>query len=124
MAKKFRSVDTSKEFFEKRILTLIFFESTDDFEILSIINWLSLKKSTGAIDIPATLIKEAKYTICSHLTRIFNFALENVTYPVFKNCESSSNTQRRAKADLLNYTPISILSPFDKILETIIKNRL
>ena len=81
VAKKFRSVNASKKFFRKRILTSIFFEPKDVYETLSIINRLSLKKSTGAIDIPVTLIKEAKYIICSHLTRIFNSALENGNYP-------------------------------------------
>ena len=37
MSKKYRLINTSKEFFGKRILTSIFFEPTDDYEILSII---------------------------------------------------------------------------------------
>ena len=43
MAKKFRSVNTSKEFFGLRILTSIFSEPADDYKILSIVNRLSSK---------------------------------------------------------------------------------
>ena len=125
MVKKFRSVITCKVFFGKRILTSIFFEPMDDYEILSIINRLSSKKSTGAIEILVTTNKEAKCFIGSHLSSIFHFALENSPSLNFiKIAKRVPMHKGRPKADLLNYRLLSILSRLNKILKTLIKNRL
>ena len=63
---------SNKNFFYQRVSSSIFFEPTDEYEINTIINNLNAMKPPGFVNIPNRLIKDSKYIISPHLTRILN----------------------------------------------------
>src|SRR6218665_4132835 len=77
--------------------------------------------SKGYDDIPIVVIKQCSVDVSSILSDIFNFSLTQGIFPVqlkiakvipiFKSGDKSKDS---------NYHPISILSPFSKILENIL----
>ena len=98
---------------------------TDKFEIVEITAGLNIHKSPGHIDIPVILFKEAKFLIARFLARSFNDCLETGNYPdILKIAKVIPLHKGGSKLDLGNYRPISILSPINKIVETILLKRL
>ena len=55
----------------KRLLHSVLLNPTDEYEIFGIILYLNARKAMGYFDIPATLIKQAKYLIAPLLTKFF-----------------------------------------------------
>ena len=51
------------QFFGKRQVSSIYLRPTDAFEVIEIISGLNKRKSSGYINIPVLLIKEAKFLI-------------------------------------------------------------
>ena len=99
-------------------------EATDEYEINAIIDNLSAMKPPGFVSIPTRLIKDAKYKISPHFTRIINASLVSGKYPdLLKVARVTPLRKGGPKSELTNYTPISVLSRFNKIFETVIKNR-
>ena len=103
----------------------IILRPTDEFEIAETIAGMNINKSPGHIDIPVILIKEAKFLIARFLARSFNECLETGNYPdILKNAKVIPLHKGGSKLDLGNYRLISILSPINKIFETILLKRL
>ena len=83
-----------------------------------------MMKPPGFVSIPTRLIKDAKCIISPHLTRIINASLISGKYPdLLKVAKVTPLHKGGPKSELTNYRPISVLSPFNKIFETVIKNR-
>ena len=98
---------------------------TTSIEIEQEISRLNIKKSTGPYSIPTIVLKSLKSVLSKPLEIIFNstfttgivpnsLKMANVV-PVFKN---------GLQTNLTNYRPISLLSNFNKLLETIMHKRL
>ena len=98
---------------------------TDEIEIVKINAGLNLHKSPGHIDIPVILSKEGKFLIARFLARSVNDCLETGNYPdILKIAKVISLHKGGSKLDLSNYRPISILTPTNKVFETILLKRL
>ena len=92
---------------------------------MGITNNLNANKSPGHDELPILLIKESKYAICSYLTKTINKCLLIGHYPdILKIAKVTPIFKRGQRNDPSNYRPISVLSPFNKIFELVIKNRL
>ena len=92
---------------------------------MEIITGLDINKSPGYIDIPVILIKESKFLISHYLATSFNECIETGTYPdILKIAKVVPLHKGGYQMDLGNYKPISILSPFNKIFEIILHERL
>ena len=92
------------------------------YEVTDIIITLNPHKSPGIDDIPTKLIKAAKYVLSPYLSKLINYCLENGRY--FDELKIACVTPLHkggSKFDLQNYRPISVLTSFNKIFETIIK---
>ena len=103
----------------------IILRPTDKFEIVETTAGLNIHISPGYIDIPVILFKEPKFLIARFLARSFNDCLETGNYPdILKIAKVIPLHKGGSKLDLGNYRPISILSPINKIVETILLKRL
>ena len=72
---------TYPKFLGKRNLSSIVIQPTDEYKVIQTISSLNNRKSPGSIDIPISLIKEAKFVIAGYLTNSFNECLELGIYP-------------------------------------------
>ena len=112
-------------FLGKRNLSSIVLQPTDAYEIVEIISSLNDHKSPGYLDIPIRIIKEAKFLIAEYLADSFNESLVSGIYPdVLKIAQVVPLHKGGSTLELGNYRPISILSPINKIFETILHKRL
>ena len=113
------------QFLGKRQVSSIYLRPTDALEVIEIISGLNKRKSSGYIYNPGLLIKEAKFLIGRQLANIFNECLKSGSYPdILKIAKVVPLYKGGSKLDLNNYRPISILSPINKIFETILHKRL
>ena len=69
------------QFLGKRQVSSIYPRPTDAFEVIEIISGLNKRKSSGYVDIPVLLTKEAKFLIGRQLANIFNECLRSGSYP-------------------------------------------
>ena len=98
---------------------------SDKFEIVETIAGLNIHKSPDHIDNSVILIKKAKFLIARFLASKFNHCLETGNYTdIFKIMKVIPLHKEGSKLDLGNYRPISILSPINKMFETILLKRL
>lgn len=88
------------------------------FKVKSYIKKLDTNKSTKS-DCPSIkLIKQSSDVIAPYLTLIFNKCILEGTFPnSLKHAEVVPIYKKGCKSQISNYRPISILSPFSKILE-------
>ena len=93
-------------------------------ETIQVIN--ALKNKEGHMDeIPVHIIKQNKDLFALPLTILFNQSVESGTFPErFKLAKIIPIHKTGCKSVLSNYRPISILSTFSKIFETLMKNQL
>jgi len=102
-----------------------FINPTSPEEIHSLICSLDSNKSPGPFGIPIKLIKMAAPYICDPLCNIFNGSFSTGIVPDdLKLSKIIPLYKNESIYDLNNYRPISILSPFSKILEKIMYTRL
>ena len=112
-------------FLGKRNMSSIVLQPTDAYEIIEIISSLNDHKSPGFLDIPIRIIKEAKFVIAEYLAGSFNESLVSGIYSdVLKIAQVIPLHKGGSTLELGNYRPISILSPINKIFETILHKRL
>ena len=92
--------------------------------MLGIINKLE-NKSTGPQSIPIKLLKLIPDLILVPLCRIISMSFSTSIYPdTLKICKIIPIHKGGLSTDVNNYRPISLLSIFDKIIETIMHERL
>ena len=115
-----------KRFLGKRHPSSIVLHATNEHEVIESIAGLNSHKSSGYIDIPTKLTKEPKFLIARPLATAFNHCLETDVYPdILKIAKVIPLRKKGPKHEVGNYRPISIiLSPFNKIFETILHKRL
>ena len=115
----------TKRFFGKRVLNSLYLEPTDVYEVTDITSSLNPDKSTGVDGIPTQLIKAAKHVLSPYLLKLINYCLKTGRYfDELKIARVTPLHKGGSKSDLQNYRPISVLTLFNKIFETIIKKRL
>ena len=86
---------------------------------------LKQNKSPGHDLIGSKVIKLCSEIFASNLSKIYNWGIENGTYPEeLKIAKVIALYKKGVKYDPYNYRPISLLSLFDKILEKILCRRL
>ena len=93
------------------------FVGTNTVEISKMIN--DLKEKTGGVDgINAKTIKTiAPYRVTS-LQHIFNLSIEHAIWPdSLKSAEAVPIHKAKAKSDISNYRPISLISTYQKFLK-------
>ena len=84
-----------------------------------------LDRHKAIIDIPNYLTKIASNLLSTPLTNLFNESIESGIVPdVFKISKVTPVFKTGAMTDPGNYRPISVLSPFAKILERLVYNQL
>ena len=103
-------------------------------KMLKIIENIDSKKATKQGDIPVRIMKENKFTFSKVLSEIFNFYIDNNTFPNrLKEADIKPVCKKDKPFDKTNYRPISILlvlsKPFercfyDQIYEYIIKTSM
>ena len=122
---KFWIKATSQSFYRKRVSHSIYFEPFNDEEMVNIIKYLNPNKASGYDDIPPKLIKAAALSLSPFLSSIFNSCLESRLYlDDLKIVQVTVLHEGGSKSAMKNYPPISILSVFNNICETIIMRRL
>ena len=84
---------------------------------------LNPHKSSGVDDIPTKLIKAAKHVLSPYLSKLINYCLKNGRYfDELKIARATPLHKGGSKSDLQNYRSTSVLTSFNKVFETIIKN--
>ena len=92
--------------------------------MIEIISGLNSLKSSGYIEIPIALFKESKFLIARHLALACNDCLSTGTYPNnLKIAKVIPLHKGSSKLELGNHRPISILSPVNKVFETLLHRR-
>ena len=116
---------TSQSFYGKRVSHSIYFEPTNDEDVVNIKKDLNPNKALGYDDIPTKLIKAAAHSLSPFLSSIFNSCLESGHYPDgLKIARITPLHKGGFKSETKIYRPVSILSVFNKLFETISKRRL
>lgn len=108
-----------------RLENSLYLRQTCEDEIINIIKNLKNKKAPGYDNISSDIIKIISGDISKPLTFLINYCIESGCFPdclkvgVIKPLYKGGD-----KEHIGNYRPISILSVFSKIFETVIKKRL
>ena len=98
---------------------------TTKFEIENEIDKLNDNKATGPFSIPTKLLKIIKLLISEPLDYIFNISFATGIVPdKLKMAGVIPIYKKGLRTEISNYRPISLLSIFNKILESIVYNRL
>ena len=97
---------------------------TTKYEIEKLINGLENKTSSGYDHISNILLKKLKESLLTPLEIIFNASISESVFPhLMKNADVIPLYKSKARYDVNNYRPISLLSTLSKILEKIIHTR-
>ena len=96
--------------------------STDEFEVLKLLNGLDSNKSTGPDKIPVKLLKMTALIIAKPLSILFNKSLASGIFPsTFKEAQIKPIFKKQGSpSDSTCYRPISILSSISKVFEKIV----
>ena len=87
--------------------------------------FMSLDKSKSSINIPNNLIKLAADSLSAPFTKIYNQSIQTGVVPnILKVSQVTPVYKSGDVTNPRNYRPISILSPFSKILEKLVYNQL
>ena len=116
VAKDIPQVNNSfKTYMTDPINNSLFLRPTDTDEILKQINQL---KNKATLDIRVTLLKHAKQELVNGLVIIFNKPFQEGYFPeISKIAKVIPVHKSDVTTDPSNYSPISLLSVFDKLLE-------
>uniref|UniRef100_A0A1B6M0X3 Reverse transcriptase domain-containing protein n=2 Tax=Graphocephala atropunctata TaxID=36148 RepID=A0A1B6M0X3_9HEMI len=105
--------------------TLEHFPLTNEQEILTIINNLKPKTSTGLDDISARMLKHCKEALTPPLVKITNLSLSQGHVPsALKQAKVYPKHKGGTHKADSNYRPISLIPTFSKIIEKVVLKRL
>lgn len=94
-------------------------------EIITIINNLSNKKSSGFDDINVKILRGIGDIICQPLTNLINLSLKYSTFPrILKTANVVPIYKKNERDKVENYRQISLLSLFSKVIEKIVYDRI
>ena len=97
----------------------------DEQELIAALSRLDDNIKSGPDGIPPYFIKRLKFPLLSPLLKLYNKSLSSGVFPDFwKESFIFPIHKDGDKSDVVNYRPISILSTFAKIFESIIAKRL
>ena len=103
----------------------IFFNPTNEDEIIKTVNSFKSKKSSGYDGISTKLLKQIIYCIASPLEHIFNLSLSTRICPdSLKTAKVVPVFKKDDPTKISNYRPISLLPSISKILERLVYTRL
>ena len=109
----------------KPISESFFFSPSNPIEVLKVIETLKNGKSPGPDNIPVNLVKEHKFFFANFLSTVFNFSVSSGIFPDILKLAKVVPVFKSGDPKILNnYRPISTLSVFNKVLESIVYNRL
>ena len=107
------------------VVNSFFLESIDVNEIKRYINNMDQSKSARSDTPRIKLIKLSVNIIAPYVTKIFNLCILKGVFPEsLKFAEVIPIFKSGSKAEVNNYRPISLLSPFAKIFESYIYSQL
>lgn len=120
------SSKTFDDYLSPLVLKESFFTSpTNRPEIESMILKLDVSKASGPYDVPIHLIKLAGKYISKPLSLIYNLSFLSGIFPNYLKLSRIIPLYKSdSPHELSNYRPISLLSPFSKILEKLMYKRL
>ena len=97
---------------------LFSFYHVNPYKMLNIFQNIDSKKATQQGDIPVRIIKENKFTFSKILSEMFNFYIDDNTFPNgLKKADIKSVYKKDDSFDKINYRPISILPVLSKAFE-------
>lgn len=104
--------------------SMLLFPTTVE-ELRNVVHNLKNKASAGLDEVPVCLLKDCIDSIKDPLVHIINESFTTGCFPEFlKYAKVLPLFKKGEPENLENYRPISLLSSFSKIIETIMKNRL
>ena len=101
-----------------------FNEVTED-EVYNILKSLNPKKSVGVDTVPPYVVKSAAEVLRTPFTKLINLSIRESVFP--SNAKIAAVLPFFKSADRLlkkNYRPVSILTTFSKVFETVLKNQI
>ena len=94
---------------------------TNPSKVLTIINNLVNKKSSGWDGVSNSMLKELKNLLCQPLSLMFNTSISTGVFPsIFKKADVIPLHKSGSTNESTNYRPISLLVTMSKILEKLI----
>lgn len=95
--------------------------SISEKDILNKIKRLDIYKCAGPDNIPSVFIKRCRTQLALPLAIIFNYSLKHGTFPAeWKKARVTPIHKKDDESDVSNYRPISILSCFSKLFESLV----
>jgi hypothetical protein len=123
-ANVYAAVSYLRTYFPNGFPTMKFCRVTET-EIVSIINNLKLKNSSGYDDITNKIMKSCRQQISKPLTYVINKSLSTGVYPERLKYAIINPIHKKGNKTLIsNYRPISLVTGFAKVFETVIFRRL
>ena len=94
-------------------------------EVRSVLQTLTLGKSSGPDNINNRILKEISYPISKPLCDLFNYSLSHGIFPdVWKQANVSPLYKKDDPSLVCNYRPISLLSSIGKVMEKIVHKHM
>ena len=125
LADTFQTDDYNYNMHRSKVKNSCFFAPATSEEVASIIRNLQGKKATREQDVDTKFLKFSNLIISPILSNLFNSCIIQGKYPdALKIAEVVPIFKKNNPQQATNYRPISLLSPFNKILEKLIYNRI
>lgn len=94
-------------------------------EVLAAMQRLKPRLTCGPDLVPSFLIRDCAAVLCHPLTKLYNLALRSNTFPsMWKVGRVCPIFKKGSKEDITNYRPITILSNFSKVFESVLYARI
>ena len=115
----------ASDFLKDPLRNSLFFNPTNEQEIISIVQNMKSKNSSGFDSINSKIIKHTIHSLIPPLLYLINLSLSTGKFPAkMKIAKVLPVYKAKDKNRFVNYRPISLLPVFSKILEKIVHNRL
>ena len=102
-----------------------YFETVDSQSMKKYLQQVKVNKATGYDNIPARMVQMCDDEMCMILTNVINKCFHDNTFPEdMKKAEISPMFKKSDDMNKNNYRPVSILTTFNKVFETIIAKQL